>query len=103
MAAVSPQLIGETYFATHDEHLSVAQIAEEIRRQFGSGRITYVDWPDERRRIEIEQVKFSSERLRDLLDWRPAYDFKEGLARTRGIVAGEIDDLEPLVFSSASN
>jgi UDP-glucose 4-epimerase len=101
LAAQSPQLIGEVYFATHDEHLSVAQIAAEITRQFGSGRISYVEWPDERKRIEIEQVRFSSERFRDLVDWRPAYDFKQGLARTRAIVAGEIDVMEPLALAGA--
>jgi nucleoside-diphosphate-sugar epimerase len=101
-AAQSPQLIGEVYFATHDEHLSVARIAEEIRRQFGSGRITCIDWPDERRRIEIEQVRFSSTRFRDLVDWRPVYDFKQGLARTKAVISGEIDDLEPLLFSAST-
>jgi UDP-glucose 4-epimerase len=101
LAAQSPQLIGEVYFATHDEHLSVAQIAEEITRQFGSGHITYVDWPDERKRIEIEQVRFSGERFRDLVDWRPVYDFKQGLGRTRAIIAREIDEMEPLALAGA--
>jgi UDP-glucose 4-epimerase len=103
LAAQSTELIGEVYFATHDEHLSVAQIAHEITRQFGCGRITYVDWPDERWRIEIDHVAFSSARLRDLIDWRPAYDFKQGLARTKAILAGEIGDLEPLVLTGAGN
>jgi UDP-glucose 4-epimerase len=102
LAAQSPQLIGETYFATHDEHLSVAEIAGAITRQFGGGRITYVEWPDERRRIEIEQVRFSSDRLRAMIDWRPTYDFKAGLARTRTIITGEIDELEPLALTIAS-
>lgn len=102
LAAQSPQLIGEVYFATHDEHLSVAQIAEEIRRQFGRGRITCIAWPDERKRIEIEQVRFTSERFRDLVNWRPAYDFRQGLARTKAITSGAVDDLEPLLVSSAS-
>jgi nucleoside-diphosphate-sugar epimerase len=81
--------------------LSVAQIAEEITRQFGSGHITYVDWPDERKRIEIEQVRFSGERFRDLVDWRPVYDFKQGLGRTRAIIAREIDEMEPLALAGA--
>lgn len=102
LAAQSPQLIGEVYFATHDEHLSVAQIAQEITRQFGGGRITHVEWPDERKRIEIEQVKFSSERFRDLVDWRPTYDFKNGLARTRAAVSGRVDEIEPLVLTGAA-
>jgi UDP-glucose 4-epimerase len=101
LAAQSPQLIGEVYFATHDEHLSVVQIAAEITRQFGGGRISYVEWPDERKRIEVEQVRFSSERFRDLVDWRPAYDFKQGLARTRAIISGEIDVREPLALAGA--
>ncbi|HXQ73876.1 MAG TPA: NAD-dependent epimerase/dehydratase family protein [Pyrinomonadaceae bacterium] len=101
VAAQSPQLIGEVYFAAHDEHLSVAQIAEEIARQFGGGQITYVAWPNERKRIEIEQVRISSERFRDLVAWRPAYDFKQGLARTKAIVSGPLHELEPLVLASA--
>lgn len=101
-AAQAPQLIGETYFSTHDEHLSVAQIAQAITREFGSGRIAHVEWPDERRRIEIEQVRFSSDRLRALLDWRPAYDFAEGLARTRAIVRGQVAEFEPLMLTSAN-
>ena len=102
VAAQSPQLIGEVYFATHEEHLSVAQIAEEITRQFGSGKISHVDWPDERKRIEIEQVRFSSERFRDLVDWRPVYDFKQGLARTKAIISSEIHEAEPLVLAGAA-
>jgi len=41
--------------------------------------------------------------LRDMINWRPAYDFKQGLARTKAVISGEIHDLETLVFSSASN
>ncbi|HEV2837342.1 MAG TPA: NAD-dependent epimerase/dehydratase family protein [Pyrinomonadaceae bacterium] len=103
LAAQSPELIGEVYFATHDEHLSVAQIAEEITREFSRGKITYVPWPDERRRIEIDHVTFSSTRLRDLINWQPAYTFKQGLARTRAVISTEINDLEPLAFTSATN
>lgn len=103
LAAQSPELIGEVYFATHDEHLSVAQIAQEITRQFDRGKITYVPWPDERRRIEIDHVAFSSTRLRDLINWQPAYRFKQGLARTKAVISGEINDLEPLAFTSATN
>ena len=101
LAARSPQLFGEIYFATHNEHLSVAEIAQEITREFGTGRITYVDWPEQRKRIEIEQVKFSSERFRALVDWRPVVSFREGLARTKRIIAGELDEVESMVLAGA--
>jgi len=95
LAAQSQQLVGEVYFATHDEHLSVAEIAREIVATFGSGRIVHIEWPEDRKRIEIERVRFSSERLRSLLSWYPRYSFKEGLARTRAILNGQLDDRSP--------
>lgn len=92
LAAQSPQLVGEVFFATHEEHLSVAEIARQIVDTFGRGRIVHVDWPEERKRIEIEKVRFSSERLRSKIAWRPHYSFKEGLARTKAVLNGEVDD-----------
>lgn len=85
-AAFSPQLIGEVYFATHDEHLSVGDIAREIVSTFGSGRIVHIDWPEERKRIEVDRVKFSSKRLRSLINWQPKYSFKEGMKRTKAVL-----------------
>ena len=78
-AATEPRLKGESWFATGDQHLTVREIAESIVRVFGSGRIVHIDWPDERRRIEIDQVRFSSQRLRDIIDWSPQVDFEAGL------------------------
>ena len=91
MAALSPQLIGEVYFATHDEHLSVAEIAHKIVDTFGRGRIVHVNWPEERQRIEVERVRFSSGRLRSLLEWQPLYSFAEGLTRTKAIIEGQLN------------
>jgi UDP-glucose 4-epimerase len=91
-AALCPQLAGEVFFATHNEHLSVGEIAERIVRTFGSGRIVHIDWPEERRRIEVDRVRFSSQRLRKLLDWRPRYNFQEGLEMTKAILERRADD-----------
>ncbi len=85
-AAWDPRLVGDIYFATSDEHLSVREIAETIVEVFGSGKVTYVAWPDERRRTDVEAVRFSSARLQTITGWRPCHDFKTGLARTRGVL-----------------
>jgi UDP-glucose 4-epimerase len=92
LAAQSQQLVGEVYFATHDEHLSVAEIASQIVAAFGRGRVVHVDWPEDRKRIEIERVRYSAKRLRSKLPWRPRYSFNEGLARTVAIVNGQVED-----------
>ena len=88
-AAQSEQLFGETYFAAHDEHLSVLSIAREIVRVFGRGRVTHVAWPEERQRIEIDRVRISSGRLRQLIDWCPTYPFEQGLRETLGVLQRE--------------
>ena len=85
-AASDDRLIGETYFATGDEHLSVREIAETIVSVFGRGKVTHIDWPDERRRIEIDHIKFSSERLRSLTGWRPRYDFSSALDELKAVL-----------------
>lgn len=90
-AAFEPRLIGDVYFATHDEHLPVIDIAREIVRTFGQGTVTQIPWPEERQRIEVHGVRFSSKRLRAILDWTPRYSFKEGLARTKAVLDGDAD------------
>ena len=82
-AAQDERLVGETYFATSDEHLSVREIAERTVKILGRGRVTHTDWPDERRRIEVERAKFSAARLRAITGWTPQYDFNSGLERTK--------------------
>jgi UDP-glucose 4-epimerase len=88
-AAAEPKLFGEAWFATHEEHLSVLEIAREIVRVLGRGSVNHVDWPETRRRIEIDSVRISSQALHGVLDWKPRYSFSEGLARTRRVFEGK--------------
>ncbi|MDX2495087.1 MAG: NAD-dependent epimerase/dehydratase family protein [Desulfuromusa sp.] len=85
LAAMEPRLVGESWFATGEQHLSVREIAETIVKTFKSGCVTHIDWPDERKRIEIDHVQFSSERLRAIVDWVPRVDFVTGLKRVKAM------------------
>jgi UDP-glucose 4-epimerase len=86
IAAQKPNLYGQILFATGDSHLSVREIAKTVVNVMGRGEIQMVDWPNQRKRIELEGVKFSSERLRSLTGWKPKWEFKEGLTRTKEIL-----------------
>ena len=77
------RLIGNMYFATGTEHLTVREIAEMIVGVFQKGSVINVDWPDERRRIEIGSVNLSSAKLRAIVDWEPRYDLKSGLQQIK--------------------
>ena len=85
-SALNPKLVGKMFFAVHDQHLMVVEIAKKIVSAFGRGRLVHIDWPDVRRRIEVERALISSAQLRDLTRWKPRYSFEEGLARTKEIM-----------------
>ncbi len=88
-AAGEPRLYGDVFFAAHDEHLSVLQIAQQIVEGFGRGSLDHVEWPEERRRIEIDDVAISSQLVRDITGWKPSLSFREGLERTRRVLEQE--------------
>ncbi len=85
-AAAEPRLVGEVFFAAHEEHLPVVDIAQRIVRTFGRGTLTQIEWPEERRRIEVDSVRISSAKLREITGWRPRFSFDEGLAQTKRVL-----------------
>lgn len=88
-SAQDPRLIGEAFFATHHEHHSVIEIAESIVRTFGRGKLSQIEWPEGRKRIEIDDVRISSDLLRGITGWKPEYSLEQGLERTRRILDGQ--------------
>lgn len=89
-AAQTPSLIGESFFAVHDEHLSVREIAATVVEEMGRGTVTHVPWPDERRRIEIDNVRITAAKFRGLTSWQPTHTFREGLRQTRRALDGKV-------------
>ena len=85
-SAFNRDLYGKLLFATHDEHLSVMQIAQKICTAFGQSQVVQVPWPDMRKRIEIDGVRISSQQLRQLTGWYPRFTFDEGIVQTRTIL-----------------
>lgn len=88
-ASQSQAVIGETHFATSDVHLSVHDIAESIVRVLGRGSVESIEWPEERKRMEIDDVRLSSERFRSITGWKPQFDFACGMCRTKEILQRE--------------
>lgn len=83
MAAQSEDVIGQTFFAAHDIHWSVAQVAEATVDAVGKGRVKYVAWPQDRKSVEIGDAIISNNKIKQTLGWVPKYDLKTGLIRTR--------------------
>lgn len=88
-ASQEPRLIGQTCFATGSQHLTVREVADAIVRVLGRGRVVHIDWPEDRRRIEIDRVRFSAKRLHSMVDWEPRHDFESGLHRVKAVLEEE--------------
>ncbi|MCA9400229.1 MAG: NAD-dependent epimerase/dehydratase family protein [Candidatus Omnitrophica bacterium] len=80
------KIFGNVYFAVHREHYSVMDIAKQIVDVFGRGKLTTVDWPDVRKRIEIDDVIISAAKLYYEMKFEPRFTLREGLERTKEIL-----------------
>jgi UDP-glucose 4-epimerase len=85
-AALEPSCHGRIFFAAHSEHYAVREVAEMIVQVFEAGSLRFVDWPQERKRIDVDRVYISSSHLASLLDWKPRFGLEEGLLRTRRLI-----------------
>jgi UDP-glucose 4-epimerase len=86
-SAFNPCLYGQMFFAVHDEHLSVLEVAQTIVSVFDRGRVVQVEWPDVRKRFEINEARISSRQLRAITGWKPQYSFAAGLAKVKRVMS----------------
>lgn len=91
-AALRPEAVGQVFFATGDEQHSVAAIASRIVQVMGKGRVCEVPWPKDKEAIEIGDAVISSQRIKEVLGWRPRHDLDGGLAVTRDYFAPRLQD-----------
>ena len=73
-------------FAVHEEHRSVREIAEGVVAQFG-GRANFVPWPEDRKRMEVDNVRIDGAAFRAETGWRPRFSFVDGLRQLKGVIA----------------
>lgn len=80
-AAQNPKSIGEVFFVSSDEQYSIMEIARTITKIMG-GKTSRVDWPKERKRIEIGDAVISNKKIKKVLSWKPHHSFTAGLKKT---------------------
>ncbi len=82
-ASQANNLKGEVLFAVGDSHYSVAEVAENTVKYIGSGGVVYIDWPKNRKLIEIGDAIISNKKIKQLINWEPKYSLEEGLIITK--------------------
>jgi UDP-glucose 4-epimerase len=69
----------------------VAEIAEATVQHIGSGSVNFVDWPRERKVVEVGDAIISNQKIKDLLNWSPQYDLQKGLIETKAYYESCLD------------
>jgi UDP-glucose 4-epimerase len=73
---------GQAFNVGGDEHITHRELVKTLTELAGSGRYRFVDWPAEKKAIDIGSFYADSTRFKEACGWRPQVALREGLART---------------------
>ena len=82
---------GEVFNVGGERPISHRDLVAMLLAVAGSGRVRYVDWPEEKKRIDIGSFYSDSTKFRDATGWTPRVDLREGLRRTIGFYREHLD------------
>src|SRR5690606_11855989 len=82
LAGATDTVNGEAFNIGGSEPVSHRALVERLTRIAGSGRYRFVDWPAEKRAIDIGSFYADSTRFATRTGWRPSVSLDDGLART---------------------
>lgn len=82
VAAVEPEVSGEVLNLAGSEPASLLQVAHVLATLSRRSEVVLVDFPADRRSIDIGDVLTDADKARRLLGWQPEVSLVDGLART---------------------
>jgi len=81
-AGASNACDGEVFNVGGNEPISHRDLVALLIQTAGGGSVRYVDWPTDKKRIDIGSFYSDSTRFRQRVGWAPRIDLREGLRRT---------------------
>jgi UDP-glucose 4-epimerase len=78
-------------FAAAEQQHRLGHIAERMAAVIG-GHVQYIDWPEDKRRLEVGDAVISAARARSLLGWQATTDLDAGLAATAAYYRDRLED-----------
>lgn len=81
---------GEVLFAVSDKHYSVLAIAQNITKKLG-GQVKQVEWPKDRKTIEVGDVIIENEKIIKTLFWKARVALEEGLTMTKDYFSDRLE------------
>lgn len=82
---------GEVLLLAGDQHYSVLDIAQQTVEHIGSGQVSNIPWPEERKKIDVGDAIISNEKIKSLIDWKIEDNLESGLKKTRAFYENCLD------------
>ncbi|MCL4811681.1 MAG: NAD-dependent epimerase/dehydratase family protein [Vicinamibacteraceae bacterium] len=99
LAGASEATNGEVFNVGGDEPVSHRDLVAMLVEMAGSGRIRFVEWPAEKKAIDIGSFYSDSSKFRAATGWQPRVGLREGFGRTlayyREHLARYLDETAP--------
>jgi UDP-glucose 4-epimerase len=81
-AAADDACNGEVFNIGGDQPISHRDLTTMLVEVAGAGRVRYVEWPADKKAIDIGDFYADSSKFRRLTGWAPAVGLRDGLSRT---------------------
>ena len=81
-AGVDDACNGEVFNVGGDQPISHRELVALLIDVAGSGSVRFVEWPPEKKRIDIGSFYSDSTKFRQTVGWTPRVELREGLERT---------------------
>jgi len=82
LVGAEPRAYGQVLNLGNDQALPLVEIVRKIIEVAGGGRMEFVPWPEESRKIDVGDFSTDYTRLNRLVGWRPLVGLDEGLELT---------------------
>jgi UDP-glucose 4-epimerase len=82
LAGMCEQINGDAFNVGGTEHIAHRDLVRLLIELAGAGTYRFVEWPQEKKAIDIGSFYADSTRFTDATGWRPGVSLQEGLSRT---------------------
>ena len=90
-AGASDACNGEVFNVGGNGPISLKELVKLLVEVAGTGRVRHVDWPDDRKSIDIGGFYADSTKFLKAVGWTGRVDLRDGLARTIGFYREHLD------------
>jgi UDP-glucose 4-epimerase len=82
---------GDAFNVGGDQPVSHRELAAKLIEAAGSGRVEFIDWPPDKKVIDIGDFYSDSSKFKRLTGWAPSVDLPQGLKRTITFYRNHLD------------